>query len=262
MEIKYYHIDAFTNSVFSGNSAGVCILEDKWLPDHTMQKIAFENNLPETAFIIFKNDQYHIRWFTPAVEVDLCGHATLAAGHTYFNHLGFMKNQISFESRSGILHVKRQNNFCILDFPVDEIVPVEISAEMKRCFNILPKKVLKGKTDFLFIYENENDILNMEFSLADIAKLNCRGVIITAPGGSGVDFVSRFFAPQSGINEDPVTGSAHTTLTPYWSSVLNKYDFTAKQLSPRGGSLTCRLEGERVLIGGESVTYKMATIYI
>jgi len=261
MEIKYYHIDAFTSSVFSGNSAGVCILEDVWLPDNIMQKIAFENNLAETAFIIYQNDKHHIRWFTPSVEVDLCGHATLAAGHIYFTHLGFIKNQISFESRSGTLHVHRQNNFCILDFPVDSIMQVEISGQMKACFHISPQKVLKGKTDFLFIYENEDDIRNIEFSLDNIAKLNCRGVIISAPG-VGVDFVSRFFAPQSGINEDPVTGSAHTTLTPYWSSRLNKYDLTARQLSPRGGSLFCRLQGERVLIGGESITYKIGAIYI
>jgi len=261
MSINYYHIDTFTDNIFSGNPAGVCILSNKWLPVDIMQKIAFENNLSETAFVLQEENLFSIRWFTPVVEVDLCGHATLAAAHIFFNHLGYEKSKISFDSRSGPLHVYKQNNLCVLDFPADIITPVKINIELQACFNVLPSEVYKGKTDLLFIYSSEEDIVNIQISLENISRLNCRGVIISAPGEKS-DFVSRFFAPQSGIDEDPVTGSAHTTLVPYWSKQLNKNELTALQLSKRGGSLFCTNKGDRILIGGSSVTYKTGNILI
>ncbi len=259
MEIHYYHIDTFTDCVFSGNPAGICILKDQWLPGDLMQKIASENNLPETAFIIQKDGVFRIRWFTPTIEVALCGHATLAAGFVFFHHLGYQEQKITFHSRSGPLHVTRKERHSVLDFPADSIEPVELTDEMKACFDLAPAKAFRGKTDIMLLFREEEEIATIDFSLENIAKLPCRGVIISAPGKK-VDFVTRFFAPQSGIDEDPVTGSAFTTLTPYWSPALNKIDLTARQLSKRGGFVSCALAQDRVLIGGESVTYKTGFI--
>jgi PhzF family phenazine biosynthesis protein len=254
MKQKIYQVDAFTDKLFQGNPAAVCPL-DNWLSDDLMQKIAMENNLSETAFYVKEGDRYHIRWFTPTVEVDLCGHATLASAFVLFNYEAHSGTTLSFISdRSGILNVRKDGDLLTLDFPADEIAKVEVSNEIKAGFNIPPTHAFRGKSDFLLIYEKESDILNIIPDYDKISVMDCRGVIVTARGQE-VDFVSRFFGPQSGVNEDPVTGSAHTTLTPYWAEQLDKRDLTALQLSSRKGSLWCRLQGERVEISGQCKLY-------
>lgn len=262
MSLTIYQVDAFTNKVFGGNPASVCPL-DSWLTDSIMQQIAMENNQAETAFFVKQPDTtYHIRWFTPTVEVDLCGHATLAAAHVLFNELGCSEDVLRFFShRSGELSVRKDGVFLALDFPVDSLEQVEITKELAECFEGTPKEAYKGKTDYLLVFENEEEILNIIPNLGSIEKLNARGVIVTARG-TAVDFVVRFFAPQSGINEDPVTGSAYTTLTPYWKSILKKEEFTAIQLSPRKGHIKCRSNGNRVEIAGEAVLYMAGEIYV
>lgn len=258
--MKVYIVDAFTGKLFSGNPAAVCPM-DNWLPDELMQQIAFENNLAETAFVVREEESYRIRWFTPSVEVDLCGHATLAAAHVLFNHLDVKTEKLIFNSRSGKLEVCRNGEELRLDFPVDTLHEVVETKLHKNCFSLPPVEILKGKTDYLFVYEKQADIEGIVPDFRKIVQLEGRGVIVTARGDEA-DFVSRFFAPQSGIDEDPVTGSAHTSLTLYWSRVLNKTTFIAKQLSPRGGNLTCVLAGDRVLISGKAVTYLIGDIQL
>lgn len=258
--MKIFQVDAFAETVFSGNPAAVCPL-DQWLDDATMQNIAMENNLAETAFVVRQGDAFQIRWFTPTVEVDLCGHATLATAHVLFHHLGLSGDTIPFFSpRSGPLNVYRQGELLILDFPSDTIERVIPTDAMMSAFNIQTKEIYMGKTDLMYVFEKEEDILNIKPDLRAIATLPARGVIITAPG-SQVDFVSRFFGPQSGIDEDPVTGSAHTTLIPYWSKRLNKDALSAIQLSKRKGLLACKYLGERVLISGKAKTYLIGDIF-
>ncbi|CAM4208043.1 PhzF family phenazine biosynthesis protein [Cytophagaceae bacterium 50C-KIRBA] len=261
MKLTLFQIDAFTNQLFSGNPAAICPLEE-WLEEDKMQKIAAENNLAETAFLVKNGEQYDIRWFTPTVEVDLCGHATLAAAFVLYHHLGEESNEIVFYShRSGQLRVAKDGSLLTLNFPVDQIHEIDFNWEQFKGLSIPAKEVLKGKTDYLFVYENESQVANMKPDFFEIAKLKARGIIITAPGDE-VDFVSRFFGPQSGIDEDPVTGSAHTTLIPYWSKKKNKSQLEAKQLSPRGGELSCELVGDRVKISGECVLYMIGEIYV
>lgn len=261
MRQKIYQIDAFSDKVFSGNPAAVCPL-DEWLSEDIMLKIAAENNLAETAFYVKKNNQFEIRWFTPTLEVDLCGHATLASAFVLFNHENYSENIIEFYShRSGILTVVKNENFLTLNFPTDKFEQLTINSEIVNCFDIQPNLVFKGKSDFLFVYDNEDDIINIKPSFDEIAKLKGRGVIITAKGNE-VDFVSRFFAPQVGVKEDPVTGSAHTTLTPYWAKQLNKTDLTAIQLSDRKGYLRCKYLDERVEISGQGKLYLTGEIRI
>lgn len=258
--MKIFQVDAFAETVFSGNPAAVCPL-DQWLDDATMQNIAMENNLAETAFVVRQGDGFQIRWFTPTVEVDLCGHATLATAHVLFHHLGLSGDTIPFFSpRSGPLNVYRQGELLILDFPSDTIERVIPTDAMMSAFNTQTKEIYMGKTDLMYVFEKEEDILNIKPDLRAIATLPARGVIITAPG-SQVDFVSRFFGPQSGIDEDPVTGSAHTTLIPYWSKRLNKDALSAIQLSKRKGLLACKYLGERVLISGKAKTYLIGDIF-
>ncbi len=254
MNIKFYHLDTFTDTLFSGNPAGVCILDDSWLPDSVMQNIAMENNVSETAFCISKNSNYEIRWFTPAVEVDLCGHATLATAYILFNIENYKENEISFNSKSGILKVRKDGEFLTLNFPKDDFKKVDISSELKDCFNFKPLEVFKGKTDYMLVFESEEQIKNIIYDLEKIEKIEARGVIITAKGNE-VDFVSRFFAPQSGVDEDPVTGSAHATLISYWSKALNKKEMRAIQLSKRGGFLLCKDMASRVEISGKALIY-------
>lgn len=257
-DMKLYIIDAFTTGKpFSGNPAGVCIL-DTWLPDATMQSIAFENNQAETAFAVNKGDHFHIRWFTPAVEVDLCGHATLATAHVLFQHENYSGKEIVFDSRSGKLHVTK-DHYLTLDFPVDIYQAAEIPTEILNSLPAQPKEIYKGKTDYMLVFDTQEQIETFNPDLKMLAGLDGRGVIITAPG-KDVDFVSRFFAPQSGIDEDPVTGSAHTTLTPYWAGRLNKKQFSSLQLSKRGGKLLCELNGDRIKISGKAVTYLIGDI--
>lgn len=254
MAQKMYQVDAFTNQIFTGNPAAVCPL-DNWLSDELMQKIAQENNLAETAFYVKRNHVYEIRWFTPTIEVDLCGHATLAAAFILFNYENHQGNTIHFHShRSGLLTVTSNHDLLSLNFPVDTFERIELTAEITDGFTIKPQAAFKGKTDYLLIYNNEHEIRSIKPHLVAIANLKGRGVIVSAPGDNS-DFVSRFFAPQSGINEDPVTGSAHTTLTPYWADKLNKNELSAIQLSERKGHLQCRLLGDRVEISGKCKLY-------
>lgn len=261
MKLKIYQVDAFADKVFSGNPAAVCPLEE-WLSDDLMQKIAMENNLAETAFYIKKDDLFEIRWFTPTVEVDLCGHATLAAAFVLFHHENHEGDVINFHSpRSGVLTVSRKGELLTLNFPADVLEEAELTDEIIDCFNIKPQLAFKGKTDYFLVFENEENIRNIQPGLNEISKLDARGVIITAEGDKA-DFVSRFFAPQSGINEDPVTGSAHTTLAPYWAGKLGKNEMTAIQLSGRKGFLQCRSLGDRVEISGQGRLYLKGEIYL
>ena len=258
---KIYQVDAFTDTVFNGNPAAVCPLE-KWLSDDILQKIAMENNLAETAFYVKEGDQYQIRWFTPMVEVDLCGHATLAAAFVLFNHENYSEKIIQFHSpRSGTLTVTKKDELLTLNFPADSIREIELSAEITDGFDIKPISAYKGKTDYLLVFEKEDDISNIKPAFDKISKMNARGVIITAKGNK-VDFVSRFFAPQVGINEDPVTGSAHTTLTPYWAKHLGKNEMTAMQLSERSGYLQCNFLDTRVEISGKGKLYLKGEVYL
>jgi len=255
MKLTLYQVDAFTEKLFSGNPAAVCVL-NSWLGDEIMQQIAMENNLAETAFLVKNPKHYEIRWFTPELEVDLCGHATLASAHVLFQFFEKDVARLDFHSpRSGALNVEKSDDgFLTLNFPRDETTEVAEVKEITKAIGAEPIKTIQGKTDYLLIYGSQKEIekITPNFHLLD--QLNCRGIIVSAPG-EGVDFVSRFFAPQCGIPEDPVTGSAHTTLTPYWSQVLGKTKMTAKQLSPRGGNLICEYLGPRVKIAGKAVLY-------
>lgn len=261
MKIPIYQVDAFTNERFKGNPAAVCPL-DSWLPDAVMQNIAAENNLAETAYIVSSGNEYEIRWFTPTVEVDLCGHATLASAYVLFNELSFGGEQINFIShRSGPLSVTKNGSILALNFPVDTLSELSLSPEFAIGLSQAPVKVFKGKTDYLFVYNSEAEILALQPDFEPLKAHSVRGIIVTAPGET-TDFVSRFFGPACGVNEDPVTGSAHTTLTPYWSSVLGKTELTARQLSLRTGDLTCKLVGDRVEIAGEAVLYLRGEINV
>lgn len=260
-KIPIYQIDAFTDKVFSGNPAAVCIL-DEWLPDALMQNIGAENNLAETAFLVKRDQNYEIRWFTPTLEVALCGHATLASAHVLFNHEDHPGDTIHFFSpHSGELSVTKNGDFLTLDFPADILKKIDAPQEILDAMNISPQEVFQGRTDYMLIYKNQGEIEQINPNMALLKKFKARGIIITAPGDL-VDFVSRFFAPGSGIDEDPVTGSAHTTLTPYWSKKLNTIKLDAKQLSIRGGDLVCELVDQRVRITGKAVTYLIGQIHI
>ena len=256
-----YQVDAFTDQTFKGNPAAVCILEN-WPSEKLMQNIAAENNLSETAFIVRKDDTFHIRWFTPTLEVGLCGHATLASAHVLFLYYHYRGSQLHFHSEhSGDLYVSKKDDLLTLDFPVDPITPADPPSELLGAFKKKPLEVYKGRTDYLLIYESQKDIEGCDPDLTMLKKSKARGIIVSAPGKK-VHFVSRFFAPGSGVDEDPVTGSAHTTLTPYWSEKLGKNRMKARQLSKRGGKLICELKGDRVLISGRAVTYLKGEIEV
>ena len=262
MKQKIYQVDAFTTKLFGGNPAAVCIL-DTWVETELMQQIAAENNLAETAFAVSNNDHYELRWFTPEIEVDLCGHATLATAFVLYNYYDFKENTLRFISpRSGELLVQKDDSGLLtMDFPTDVVTTVPEQPNITEAIRKKPVEIFKGKTDYMLIYETQEDIENMKPNFHLLNKLDCRGVIITAKGNN-VDFVSRFFAPQCGIPEDSVTGSAHTTLTPYWSEKLNKKILSAKQLSERGGDLQCEYHGDRVKISGNGVCYLVGEIDI
>ncbi len=262
MSLPIYQLDAFTNQIFGGNPAAVVPL-DTWLPDATMQTIAAENNLAETAFYVPTDSGFHIRWFTPTVEVDLCGHATLATAYVLFHLQNYPKDRISFESRSGELIVCKEGDWLILDFPKDTLHKQLLSppALLEALGETVPVEILRGKTDFMVVLENEQQVRDLQPDVIVLSTLPARGVIVTAKGDE-VDFVSRFFAPQSGIAEDPVTGSAHTTLTPYWADKLGKTELSALQVSPRGGVLKTKLMGDRVEIAGQVRLYLKGTIEI
>jgi len=260
LSIPIYQVDAFADKIFGGNPAAVCILNEE-LSEATMLKIAAENNLAETAFVFQKGSDYYIRWFTPEVEVELCGHATLASAHVLFNHLNVFSSQLVFKSGRGTLTVTKQNDLLVLNFPTDEVLKCECPEVLYNAFGKPPLETYKGLTDYMLVFDSESFISEL---IPDMQKSNqpkARGVIVTAQGNS-VDFVSRFFAPQSGISEDPVTGSAHTTLIPYWAGKLNKNQLKAIQLSSRKGYLDCKYLGERVEIAGKAVTYLIGEIFI
>lgn len=260
-QIKIYQVDAFTDKLFSGNPAAVCILEG-WMTDELMQSIAAENNLAETAFVVPKGHHFEIRWFTPTVEVDLCGHATLASAFVLFHCLGYKGSDIIFHSpRSGELKVFQQEDILFLDFPTDAVEKVDEAERIEKCIGIPPAEVYKGKTDYIAIVQHEKQVRALSPDMKEVSKLTARGLIVTAKGDS-VDFVSRFFAPQSGIDEDPVTGSAHTSLIPIWSGKLGKTEMTAKQLSKRGGDLLVVNKGDRCFIGGKARLYMIGEISI
>jgi PhzF family phenazine biosynthesis protein len=259
--IKLYQVDAFVEGPFSGNPAAVCPL-DNWLPDDTLQNIALENNLSETAFFLKKSDHYEIRWFTPTVEVDLCGHATLATAFVLFEKEGHPTDSIKLVSpRSGELYVTRQRDMLTLNFPADDIQEVTLSDNVLYGLNIDPIQAFRGISDVLLVFNNEEDVLALEPDFGLLGKIQARGIICTAPG-SKVDFVSRFFGPNAGVNEDPVTGSAHTSLTPLWARKLGKSAMQARQLSARGGYLECQLLENRVEISGKARLFLVGKIIL
>lgn len=263
MKLKIYQIDAFSSKIFGGNPAAVIQLA-QWLPDDKLQNIATENNLSETAFIVplFGNIDYHLRWFTPSYEVRLCGHATLATAHTLWQHLGFQKDIVTFDTLSGILKVVRNENDYTLDFPTDTLEKRDDQLDIiHNILKIKPIEIFRGRDDFMAILSAQQEIESLQPDFTLLKTLGSRGLIATAKG-DGVDFVSRCFFPEAGIEEDPVTGSAHTTMTPYWAEKLGKTTLSAQQLSARKGDLTCVLKGNRVDISGAAVTYMIGNIYL
>jgi PhzF family phenazine biosynthesis protein len=251
MQIQIEQLAAFSEGAFSGNPAAVCVLE-RWLPDALMQAIARENNLSETAFTVGREGQFQLRWFTPSCEVDLCGHATLAAAHVVFGQERDLRT-LRFDTRSGALQVQREGKQLMLDCPAQPTKPCEAPAGLSQALGAKPLNVRRG-TDWLAVFTSEAEIRDLSPDLPQLAALDGRGVIVTAPGDN-VDIVSRFFAPGIGIDEDPVTGSTHCALAPYWAERLGKPLLEARQLSERGGRLTCQVVGERVLISGQVTPY-------
>ena len=262
MKLPIYYIDAFTENVFQGNPAAVVIVKEN-LTVENMQSIAFENNLSETAYVNITSSPYLIRWFTPTVEVDLCGHATLASARVLFDeYLPSGCSQVTFNSRKrGTLTAFKKSDMIYLDFPADQPEEVEQNNFIIEGLGEKPVKTYRGKDDYLAVFGDEDIIQTMAPDFKMLSQLDSRGLIITAPGKE-VDFVSRFFSPQSGVDEDPVTGSAYTLMIPYWQGILGKKKFSAKQLSFRPGDLECELLGERVMIGGKTVRYLEGEILI
>lgn len=258
MNIEIYQVDAFAKRPFEGNPAAVCPL-DAWLPDELMQSIAAENNLSETAFFIPDGNGYAIRWFTPAAEVDLCGHATLASAWVLFNCLGFAAEEVCFSSNSGPLRVSRDGGRLVLDFPAQPPRHCATPPGIIEAFGAEPVECLEH-VDLLVIFDDPEIVLSAKPKIGVLARLDFRGIIISSPPGVSApfdeyDFISRFFAPSVGVPEDPVTGSAHTKLTPYWAARLGKQHLRARQASARGGDLWCSLQGDRVLIAGHAVLF-------
>lgn len=260
MNLTIYQVDAFAKEVFNGNPAAVCPLEE-WIDADLMQKIALENNLAETAFFVKNGDVYEIRWFTPVYEIDLCGHATLASAFVIFEILQSEKDIVKFHShKSGELSVEKKGDLFVLDFPSRPVSPVEIPEGLADALGKEPKEVFKAR-DYFLVYENEQEILDIKPNFNKLLEIGGHGFIVTAKGDSA-DFVSRFFAPEVGVPEDPVTGSAHCNLIPFWSERLGKTELFAKQISSRGGELFCELKGDRVKIGGNAVLYLKGEISV
>jgi len=259
MNLEIYYVDAFSNNIFGGNPAAVIFtnLSD----DDLMQNIAAENNLSETAFINISKNENTIRWFSPTKEVDLCGHATLASAFVYFNYINTEKDTIEFKSNGGMLIVNKKDNILELDFPKDTFIKTNHEDAVCNAIGLKPTETYKGQINLMAVYENEEEILNIQPDFKKVVDLTGQGLIVTAPGLHH-DFVSRYFCPKYGINEDPVTGSAHTTLIPYWSDKLGSKKLLAKQVSMRGGELFCENKDERVLIGGNAVLYMKGNINI
>ncbi len=261
MKIPVYVIDAFTQKVFGGNPAAVCPLDD-WLSDDVMQKIGMENNLSETAFFVREGERYRLRWFTPTVEVDLCGHATLASSFVVFNYLDRSAQTIVFESRSGELRVGREGERITLDFPAWKPEACEAPPALLEGLGTEPREVLRSQIGYVAVLDSEDEVRNLKPDMNSFLKLpGALGVLVTAEGRKS-DCVSRFFAPGAGIAEDPVTGAAHCTLTPYWAKRLGKREIHALQVSARGGELFCTDAGERVKISGHAARYSEGFIYL
>lgn len=254
MKYKVFQVDAFSQGPFSGNPAAVIPL-DSWLDDETLQKIADEINLSETAFFVrLENGHYQLRWFTPTVEVRLCGHATLATAHVLFEHFNEESEEIIFSTKSGDLLVKQmEQGRYRMNFPADVPEKIEEETLIEEALGVKPKEYYRGLDDYLVLLQSEEDVLNLEPNFTKLKKLDSRGMIVTAKGNEK-DFVSRGFFPQAGIDEDPATGSAHTLLTPFWADRLNKQSFNAEQLSKRRGFFSCDLEGDRVILTGDALT--------
>lgn len=257
MKIRQYQVDAFATHVFEGNPAAVCPLE-AWLDDSLLLAIANENNLSETAFFVPSDRGFHLRWFTPAVEVDLCGHATLASAHVIFEIMGYTKKQIVFETRSGDLVVESKDGLLTMDFPASMPSSCPVPDGLIEGLGHEPLEVLSAE-DYIVVFEDEEAVQALSPDFSKLQQLPLRGVVVTAPG-TVVDFVSRFFAPKLGVPEDPVTGSAHCELTPYWVNRLGKNGLEARQVSKRGGNLRCRVQGNRVILSGTAVTFMVADI--
>ncbi|PLX67863.1 MAG: isomerase [Denitrovibrio sp.] len=258
-KIKIYQADAFADELFKGNPAAICILDTE-LSTKMMQDIAKENNLSETAYIFEKDGKLNIRWFTPGCEVDLCGHATLASAHILFNHENFQGDIIEFQSKSGPLRIIKKEDLLEMDFPAEIVKECAPEAIIEKALGKKPLSTYLG-TDYMAVFANESDIANFKPDFRELLALKSRGLIVTAIGDN-CDFVSRWFGPQSGVDEDPVTGSAHCLLTPFWAGKLGKTSLTAKQISERGGKLYCSLDGDRVKIAGKAVTYLEGYIFI
>ncbi len=260
MKLDIYQIDAFTDKVFGGNPACVVPLKE-WLPDELLLKITKENAVAETAFFIDKGNKIHLRWFTPEIEMDLCGHATLATAHCLKSILHYPNDEIIFETLSGKLTVHCKDDFYFLNLPSRMPEPSELPETIKKSLSIVPNEVYKSR-DYLLVYDSEEHIKNIKIdrNLFDQINLDPGGVIVTARGDNS-DFVSRFFTPQASILEDPVTGSAHCSLAPFWSSRLHKEDLTAIQLSDRIGKLQCQNDGDRVIISGKAKTYSIGSLW-
>lgn len=257
--MKIFQVDAFTDHVFGGNPAAVIPLES-WCAEEKMQQIAMENNLSETAFFVKEGNQFHIKWFTPEMEIDLCGHATLASGHVIFNHLGYREDTIRFHYGGGSLSITKNNALLSMDFPSVNAEKTDISNLLSESLGGNPVELYQSR-DLMVVYNSEEEIISREPDFIKMSEVDTLGVIITAPG-KNVDFVSRFFAPRAGINEDPVTGSAHCMLIPYWAKRLKKNRLNALQLSKRIGKLSCEYKGERVEISGNAITYMIGEVYI
>lgn len=259
MKLKQYQVDAFATELFEGNPAAVVPLEN-WLDDALMQAIAEENNLSETAFFVPTDKGFHLRWFTPASEVKLCGHATLATAHVVFEHLDYAEQSITFATLSGDLIVRRDVGLLSMDFPATPPTPCAMPDVLLQALGVEPVEVL-AEDDYLVRLESEQDVLAVSPDMSLLKQLNRRGVIVTAPSQQ-YDFVSRFFAPKYGIDEDPVTGSAHCILAPYWAAQLGKTKLSARQISKRGGNVGCEFKSERVSLSGQAVTFMQAEISI
>ena len=257
MKLSIFQADAFTDKVFGGNPAAICPLEE-WIDAKLMQHIAAENNLSETVFFVPKEDKFEIRWFTPETEIDLCGHATLATAHILYQHLGFMGKSVTFQYGGGQLQVEKDGDRLRMNFPATPPKPVEAPGQLVEALGKKPMEAYKSR-DYLLIFESQKDIEEIKPVFHELLTLDTLGFIVSAPGHD-VDFVSRFFAPGAGINEDPVTGSAHCTLIPYWSKKLQKTRMTALQLSKRKGEIHCEFLGDRVIISGKAVTYLQGSI--
>lgn len=262
MKIKKYQVDAFVEKLFQGNPAVVCIL-DQFLDPEVMQNIAAEHNLSETAFLVKANDKYIIRWFTPRAEVKLCGHATLASAYVIFNETDHQGNSVQFDTlHSGPLHVKKDNETYILDFPKSEVKQSSYTKDqISSILGLHVEDIKDSSDDLLVVLDNEEMLANFVPNIPKMMEIPIRGFILTAPS-ERYDFVSRFFGPRVGVNEDPVTGSAHTRLIPYWSERLGKNQMIAKQISRRGGILHCGISGDRVTIAGKAVLYSIGTILL